>query len=96
MAAAANRAQQHNDGEIGALNQTTLDDSQLPLYGTQNVLPGAYAPSFADAKPILICPGDFAGNGREYRHALGEGLYCQMTLSDGVTPCQEVAYWYCD
>ena len=47
-------------------------------------------------KPILICPGDFSGAGKEYRYPLGQGLNCQMCLSDNITLCKEPAYWYCD
>ena len=36
---------------------------------------GAYQ-SFAEAKPIIISPGDFSGAGKEYRYPLGEGLFC--------------------
>lgn len=48
------------------------------------------------AKPIMICPGDFSGAGREYRYPLGDGLNCQIKLSDGATVCNDAAYWYCD
>ena len=40
-------------------------------------------------QPILICPGDFTGAGKEYRYPLGPGMNCQMKLGDGVTPCNE-------
>ena len=36
-----------------------------------------------DAEPILICHGDLAGNGKEYRYPLGPGINCQMPVHDG-------------
>ena len=47
-------------------------------------------------EPILVCPGDLTGAGKEYRYPLGPGMNCQMKLGDGVTPCNDQGYWYCD
>ena len=43
-----------------------------------------------------MCPGDLTGAGKEYRYPLGPGMNCQMKLGDGVTPCNDQGYWYCD
>ena len=44
----------------------------------------------------MIACGDISGNGREWRYPLGPGMNCQMCLGDGITVCDQQAYWYCD
>ena len=69
--------------------------SDLPNYQQTPMGASIGYKSFADAKPILVQPGDMNGIGKEYRHPLGEGLYCQCLTDDGEA-CEDVAYWYCD
>ena len=86
----AYESQQHHANPYRQYVQSPYD------YQNQSVLPNAEPRHSGPAKPIMICPGDFSGAGKEFRYPLGEGLNCQVKLSDNMTVCNDSAYWYCD